>query len=196
MDKAPEQHIVDYLESVSYKPETIIQYLEKMVEKEWAQSDFAECGPGEKMTFGVCRKIGEAPAAQPAQQGAAPSQPGQPAAAGQQPKPKEQPKSPMEEKLEKAAKAQGSDVTNNKKVMIDGKAYGWALLNGKPIMVEWGKVAGEKKVGPKKPKAKRNAKPSRAAANRIKSLEEALKKQTTDSGRKTIQAQIDKLKNQ
>lgn len=189
MDKAPEQAIVDYLESVGYESEAIIQYLEQMVEKEWAQSDFAECGPGEKMTFGVCRKVDGAPE-QPQAQAQAPSQ------GSSQEKPKEKPKSAMEEKLEKAAKAQGSDVTNNKKVMIDGKAYGWAVLNGKPIMVEWGKVAGEKKVGPKKPKPKPGAKPSRATANRIKGLEEALKKQTTDSGRKAIQAQIDKLKKQ
>lgn len=184
MDKAPEQSIVDYLESVGYESEAIIQYLEQMVEKEWAQNDFAECGPGEKMTFGVCRKIDGAPEQPQAQ---APSQ--------EKPKekPKEQPKSPMEEKLEKAAKAQGSDVTNNKKVMIDGKAYGWAVLKGRPILVEWGAVAGEKKVGPKKSSTKPKA-PRLSNAGRIKGLEEALKRQTTESGRKAIQQQIDALR--
>lgn len=203
-DRAPEQRVVDYLESNGYRPDAIIRYLEAMVEKEWAQSDFAECGPGEKMTFGVCRKIGEAPAAQPAQQGAAPSQPqaqqpGQPAAAGQQPKPKEQPKSPMEEKLEKAAKSQGSDPTNNKKVVIDGKAYGWAIQGGKPIMVEWGSVAGEKKVGPKPAKPKRQGRGggSRAGggsnASRIEGLERALEGQVNEAGRQAIMDQIKEL---
>jgi len=186
MDKAPEQSIVDYLESVGYESEAIIQYLEQMVEKEWAQSDFAECGPGEKMTFGVCRKVDGAPEQPQAQ---VPSQ------GSSQEKPKEKPKSAMEEKLEKAAKAQGSDVNNNKKVMIDGKAYGWAVLNGKPIMVEWGKVAGEKKVGPKQAKPKRSGGGS-SNAGRIKGLEKALAKQTTEAGRKAIQKQIDELKAQ
>ena len=202
-DHPPEQQVVNYLEAAGYKPETIIRYLEAMVEKEWAQADFAECGPGEKMTFGVCRKVGEAPtpaAAQP--QGQAPSQPAQQQAgaqpAGQQ-KPKEPPKSPMEEKLEKAAKAQGSDPTNNKKVVIDGKAYGWAIQNGKPIMVEWGSVAGEKKVGPKKKqeKPKRNSRGGRSGggsnAGRIEGLRRALEGQVNEAGRQAILKQIQDL---
>lgn len=205
-DRAPEQQVVDYLEAAGYKPAAIIRYLEAQVEREWGREDFAECGPGEKMTFGVCRKIGEAPAAQPAQQGAAPSQPqaqqpGQPAAGGQQPKPKEQPKSAMEEKLEKAAKAQGSDPTNNKKVMIDGKAYGWAIQGGKPIMVEWGSVAGEKKVGPKSEKPKRQGRGGRGGsraggggnADRIEGLRRALEGQVNDAGRQAIMDQIKEL---
>lgn len=200
-DHPPEQQVVNYLEAAGYKPETIILYLEAMVEKEWAQADFAECGPGEKMTFGVCRKIGEAPAAQPAQQGAAPSQPqaqqpGQPAA-GQQEKPKDKPKSAMEEKLEKAAKAQGSDPTNNKKVVIDGKAYGWAIQGGKPIMVEWGSVAGEKKVGPKKKeeKPKRDSRGGGGGNNagRIEGLRRALEGQVNEAGRQAIMDQIKEL---
>lgn len=199
-DHPPEQQVVNYLEAAGYKPETIIRYLEAMVEKEWAQADFAECGPGEKMTFGVCRKIGEAPAPAAAQpQGQAPSQPAQQQAgaqpAGQQ-KPKEQPKSPMEEKLEKAAKSQGSDPTNNKKVVIDGKSYGWAIQNGKPIMVEWGSVAGEKKVGPKQAKPKRGGRRGGSGgdnAGRIAGLRKALEKQTNEAGRQAILKQIQEL---
>lgn len=29
---------------------------------------------------------------------------------------------------------------------------GWAIKDGKPVLVEWGSVSGEKKVGPKQPK--------------------------------------------
>ena len=133
------------------------------------------------MTFGVCRKVGESEKSE----------------SDKVKSPKEPEKTPMEEKLGKAAKAQGSDVTNNKKVMIDGRAYGWAIQGGKPIMVEWGKVAGEKKVGPKKSTKTREQKgtrPSKAIGGRIKGLEEALEKQTTESGRRSIQAQIDDLK--
>jgi hypothetical protein len=198
--RAPEQQVVDYLEAAGYRPDSIIRYLEAQVAREWASADFAECGPGEKMTFGVCRKIGEAPAAQPAQQGATPAQPRaqQPGqrAAGQQPKPKEAQKSGMEEKLEKAAKAQGSDATNNRKVVIDGKAYGWAIQNGKPIMVEWGAVAGIKKVGPKQAKPKRGGRRGGAGgdnAGRIAGLKKALEKQVNEAGRQAILKQIQEL---
>jgi hypothetical protein len=196
-DRAPEQRVVDYLESNGYKSDAIIRYLEAMVEKEWANSDFAECGPGERMVYGVCRKVDGEPAAQPAQQGAGATAQGQP------PKPKEQPKSPMEEKLEKAAKSQGSDPTNNKKVVIDGKAYGWAIQNGKPIMVEWGSVAGIKKVGPKQAKPKRGGRrggasgASRASIEaQIKGKEQAMAQQVNEAGRQAIQKQIDELRAQ
>jgi len=193
-DQAPEQQVVNYLETSGYRPETIIRYLETQVEKEWAQADFAECGPGEKMTFGVCRKVGEAPA-EPK-----PEQPGAAQPAGQKQEQKEQPKSAMEEKLEKAAKSQGSDPTNNKKVMIDGKAYGWAIRGGKPIMVEWGSVAGVKKVGPKQPAKKGGKRLSKAQKSaieaQIKGKEDALAKQSNDAGRQAVQRQIDELRAQ
>jgi hypothetical protein len=132
-ERAPEQDTADYLAQCGYAPATIIAYLEASRQKRWAEHNFDECQPGEKMTFGVCRKVDGGVEEKPEM--------------GPDGKPKKkeekQQKSPMEEKLEKAAKAQGSDVSNNRKVMIDGKAYGWALLNGKPIMAEWGKVAGE-----------------------------------------------------
>lgn len=138
MTRAPEQSIVDQLEVAGYSEETIIAYLEARVAKEWeGAADFAECGPGEKMVFGVCRKVDGAP-----------ETPAQPQAQqGQQPKPKEKEKSAQEKELEAAAKSQGSSPTNNRKVVINGKSYGWAIQGGKPIMVEWGSVAGEKKVG-------------------------------------------------
>ena len=48
---------------------------------------------------------------------------------------------------------------NSKPVMINGRKMGWAVRNGKKVLVDWGSVAGEKKVGPKpaaNPKAKDN----------------------------------------
>lgn len=191
MNKAPEQSIVDQLEAASYNSEAIIAYLEARVDKEWSQMDYAECGPGEKMVFGVCRKVGGATEEEKPEVGPD----GKP-----KEKQKKQQKSPMEEKLEKAAKAQGSDATNNKKVMIDGKAYGWAIQNGKPIMVAWGSVAGEKKVGPKKkkeekPKEKEEKPVNRAAIEaQIKTQEANLEKQVNEAGRAAIQKQIDELK--
>lgn len=181
MSNAPEQSIVDQLEAAGYKPETIISYLEARVEKEWQNADFQECAQGERMVFGVCRKIGDTQE-QPKPEGQG--------AGGE--KPKKQEKSAQEEKLEAAAKAQGSSPDNNKKVVIDGKAYGWAIQNGKPIMVEWGAVAGIKKVGPGK-----SGRGGRGGggdnAGRIAGLKKALEKQTTEAGRRAIQKQIDEL---
>lgn len=181
-ERAPEQDTVDYLTQCGYAPGTIIAYLEASKQKRWPEHNFDECAAGEKMTFGVCRKVGgeEKPEIGP----------------DGKPKEKKEPKqekSPMEAKLEKAAKAQGSDVSNNRKVVIDGKAYGWALLNGKPIMVEWGKVAGEKKVGPKQGRSRRGRGGGGSNEGRIAGLRKALEKQTTDSGRAAIQRQIDEL---
>jgi hypothetical protein len=39
--------------------------------------------------------------------------------------------------------------------MVNGKKMGWAVKNGKPVMVEWGSVAGEKKVGAKEAKGQK-----------------------------------------
>lgn len=184
MSKAPEQSIVDQLEAAGYQADAIIAYLEARVEKEWASLNFAECAQGERMVFGVCRKVdGEAPKAEEPKP--------------QQPKPQEKPqgafgaKTAQEEKLEKAAKAQGSSPDNNKKVMIDGKAYGWAIKGGKPIMVEWGSVAGIKKVGAGK--AGKGGGAGGDNAGRIAGLKKALEKQTTEAGRRAIQKQIDEL---
>lgn len=187
MNKAPEQAIVDQLSSAGYSAETIISYLEARVAREWeVAADFAECGPGEKMVFGVCRKVGGTQEDKP-----------EVGPDGKPKKKEKKEKSPMEEKLEKAAKAQGSDPTNNKKVVIDGKAYGWAIQGGKPIMVEWGSVAGEKKVGPKKKEEKKREKVTKEertkVEGRIKGLKKALEAQVNEAGRKAIQDQIKEL---
>lgn len=187
MNRAPEQVIVDQLEAAGYKPETIISYLEARVAKEWeGAADFAECGPGEKMVFGVCRKVDGTP-----------ETPAQPQQQGQQPKPKEKEKSAQEKELEAAAKSQGSSPTNNRKVVINGKSYGWAIQGGRPIMVEWGSVAGEKKVGtgekPKKAKRGQRGGQSQGDSGRLAGLRKALEQQTTDSGRAEIQRQIKEL---
>jgi hypothetical protein len=63
-------------------------------------------------------------------------------------------KSDEEKAAEAEAKKQGSDVKNNKPVVVNGKKMGWAIKGGKPVMVEWGSVSGEKKVGPKNPQVK------------------------------------------
>jgi hypothetical protein len=93
--------------------------------------DFAEgCAPGEKMTFGVCRKVGDSQKA-----------------------------ASEEELVGKKAQKEGSKVENNKAVTMGKKKYGWAMKGGKPVMVEWGSVAGEKKVGPKPPKPSKSPAP-------------------------------------
>jgi hypothetical protein len=59
-------------------------------------------------------------------------------------------KTDEEKAAEAEAKKQGSDVKNNKPVTIGGKKYGWAIKGGKPVMVLWGAVAGEKQPSPPK----------------------------------------------
>jgi len=97
-------------------------------------SSFAdgECPEGEKMVFGMCRKPGE-------KQGEKEFDSSK--------------KTKQEEEGEAEAKKQGSDVKNNKMIkdVKSGKKLGWAIKDGKPVLVEWGSVAGEKKVGAKKP---------------------------------------------
>jgi hypothetical protein len=108
--------------------------------------NFAEgCPEGEKMVFGACRKLGQK--------------------SDDDKDFDSSKKTKQEEGNEAAAKKQGSDVKNNKAVTVNGKKMGWAVKNGKPVMVEWGSVAGEKKVGPKaaakpKPKPKQPAIPA------------------------------------
>jgi len=89
-------------------------------------ASFEECAPGEKMTFGVCRKVDGST----------------------------QKQSSEEELAQKQAGKNKSSFENNKKVTVGGKEYGWAKANGKKVLVPWGSVAGEKKVGPKQPEAK------------------------------------------
>jgi hypothetical protein len=76
------------------------------------------CPDGHKMVFGVCRKL----------------------KAGSQDVDRD-----AESEEEKAAKGQGlTPGGENKPVKVGEKKYGWALSNGKPIIVEWGSVAGIK----------------------------------------------------
>ena len=97
------------------------------------------CPPGEKIVFGVCRKVKQDDDWD----------------SGNDTK--------QETELKGAAQKEGSAFENNKAVTVDGKKYGWAMKGGKPVMVEWGSVAGEKKVGPKKPAAAPAAAPASGA---------------------------------
>lgn len=92
------------------------------------------CPEGTKMIFGMCRKLK--------------SQSGDW-------NPDE--KSDMEKAGEEKAKTAGSSFQNNKQVDVGGKKYGWAMKGGKPVMVEWGSVAGTK------PKPNAPAAPAAAA---------------------------------
>ena len=111
---------------------------------DWNFADGQGCPEGEKMVFGVCRKTG-----------------------GSSEKDFDSSKkTQQEQQLEAEAAKQKSDVKSNKQVTVGGKKYGWAVKNGKPVLVEWGSVAGEKKVGPKpaaeKEKPKEPPKPSQS----------------------------------
>jgi hypothetical protein len=100
-------------------------------------STFAEeCGPNEKMIFGMCRSTKTNPKDDKDFDSSK--------------------KTKQETEGEAEAKKQGSEFKNNKMIkdVKTGKKLGWAMKGGKPVLVEWGSVAGEKKVGPKKPEAK------------------------------------------
>lgn len=79
------------------------------------------CPEGHKMVFGVCRKL----------------------KAGSQDWDRET-KSDQEKAVEGEGVKTGSTSSNNKAVTSGGKKYGWAMLGEKPIVVEWGSVAGIK----------------------------------------------------
>jgi hypothetical protein len=98
-------------------------------------ADGQECPQGEKMIFGMCRKAKATPGGDKDFDSSK--------------------KTKQEEEGEAEAKKQGSEFKNNKMVkdVKSGKKLGWAMKDGKPVLVEWGSVAGEKKVGPKKPAA-------------------------------------------
>jgi hypothetical protein len=107
----------------------------RIVDWDFAQSAPAApagqgCPEGEKMVFGACRKVG----------------------GGTGEKDWDTSKdTEQEKKIGEEAKKQKSTFDSNKPVTMNGKKYGWAKKNGKAVLVEWGSVAGEKKVGPKKP---------------------------------------------
>jgi hypothetical protein len=101
-----------------------------------APSTFAEeCGPDEKMIYGMCRKAKASPKDDKDFDSSK--------------------KTKGEEEGEAQAKKEGSEFKNNKMIkdVKSGKKLGWAMKGGKPVLVEWGSVAGEAKVGPKKPAA-------------------------------------------
>ena len=94
-------------------------------------ADGQECPEGEKMIFGMCRKAKATP--------------------GNDKDFDSSKKTKQEEEGEAEAKKQGSEFKNNKMIkdVKTGKTLGWTMKDGKPVLVEWGSVAGEKKVGPK-----------------------------------------------
>ena len=158
-------------------------FSEEILEEFYSSFEFEECGSDEKMVFGVCRKVGGA-------------------GEGEKDWDTEK-KTKQEEEIEGAAKKQGVDINsklNKKAITIGGKKYGMAIKNGKVVLVEWGSVAGEKKVGPKVPagQSRKGSKTSGLNATSrdayIRGQEAALAKQTTDSGRAAIQANIDRAR--
>jgi hypothetical protein len=125
------------------------------------------CPPGEKVVFGICRKVkqgGEWDSDNDTKQ---------------------------ESELKKAAQKESSTFENNKAVGYKGKKFGWAIKGGKPVIVAWGSVAGGAKV----PSAKQPSQPQSPAVqtNRMDGLKKALASQTTESGRQAIQNQIRQL---
>ena len=66
------------------------------------------------------------------------------------------------DEAQKKERASTKASDNSKPVMVNGKRMGWAVMNGKKVLVDYGSVAGEKKVGPK-PAGKPTAKPKAAA---------------------------------
>lgn len=90
------------------------------------------CPPGHKMVFGICRKLKEG---------------------GQEWDPSGE--SEQEKGLKAQAQKSGSSAGNNKAVESGGKKFGWAIKGGKPVMVEWGSVAGVKKAPDKAATEKR-----------------------------------------
>jgi len=105
---------------------------------DWNFADGQGCEEGEKMVFGVCRKVGGGTGEKDFDSSK---------------------KTKQEEAGEAEAKKQGSDVKNNKPLMVGNRKMGWAVKGGKPVLVEWGSVAGEKKVGPKPPKPTQSPRP-------------------------------------
>jgi hypothetical protein len=145
--------------------------------------DFAACESDEKMVFGLCRKVG-----------------------GTGDKDFDSSKrSKQEEQLSNEAQKQGAGAStkeqasaaNKKAFTVEGKKFGWAIKGGKPVIVAWGSVAGEAKVGPKQkvPFAKQptQSQSSAVQTNRVEGLKKALASQTTESGRQAIQSQIRQL---
>ena len=112
-------------------------------------------------------------------------------------------KTKQEEGAEAEAKKQKSDVKSNKPFTVNGKKYGWAIKNGKPVVVSWGSVAGEAKVGPKKDTKKKGGKKrdkskddNDALDAQIRGKRKSLEKQVNEAGRNAILKQIEELEAQ
>lgn len=197
MNRPPEQSIVDYLEATGYRSDAIIAYLEasadagrlEFAEGEYDNLDFAVCERPDGTRYGTAGKCnpdtGKEVTGEAKQGGGAKPE--------EKKKKEERPDKTVEqlkqEKMKKTAEKQGSDPTNNRKVMIDGKGYGWAQKGGKWIMVPWGSVAGVKRVGPKQAKPGNNrgrSRGNRGESGYVQGLRSALERQTNDAGREAI----------
>jgi len=164
----------------SFTPETLQAFYDSF--------EFEECGTGEKMVFGVCRKTGGGSGEKDFDSSA---------------------KTKQEEEVEAAGAKAGSDEKSNKP-FIDpktGKKMGWAIKDGKKVAVEWGSVAGEKKVGPKKSeekkKEKKKDKPQGQTAQLAQAASDAFIKgqesllqdsRLNDSAKAAIQENIDRFR--
>jgi hypothetical protein len=162
----------------SFPPETLQAFYDSF--------EFAECPEGEKMVFGACRKVGGKTGEKDFDSSG---------------------KTEQEKGIEEAGAKAKSDVKSNKP-FIDpktGKKMGWAIKDGKPVAVEWGSVAGAKKVGEKKvgaasPKSEKpksqTAQLAQAASDAyIKGQESLLQdSRLNDAAKAAIQESIDKFK--
>jgi hypothetical protein len=107
----------------------------RVVEWDFAASAPGQgCGEGEKMVFGVCRKLRNAPARDDKDFDSSV-------------------KTKQEEELAKSAgklptTKEEAVAANAKGFTAGGKKCGWAIKDGKPVMVEWGSVAGTKPKTP------------------------------------------------
>jgi hypothetical protein len=151
--------------------------------------EFEECPEGEKMVFGVCRKTGTKTGEKDFDSSA---------------------KTKQEEEIEAAGAKAGSDEKSNKpfKDPKTGKLMGWAIKDGKKVAVEWGSVAGAKKVGTGKPEQKKEEKKkedkpqdqtaqlAQTASDAFIKGQESLLQDTrlNDAARAAIQENIDKFK--
>jgi hypothetical protein len=148
--------------------------------------EFEECADGEKMIFGVCRKLGGKNGEKDFDSSA---------------------KTKQEEEIEAAGAKAGSDEKSNKpfKDPKTGKLMGWAIKDGKKVAVEWGSVAGKKAVGPKtagsksdKPKKPKGqtAQLAQAASDAYLKGQEALLQDSrlNDAAKAAIQESIDRFK--
>jgi hypothetical protein len=77
------------------------------------------CPQGFKMIFGMCRKL-----------------------KGDNQDWDKESETDEEKSVKQEGARTGSTYDTNKQMTVGGKKYGWAKLGGKPVIVEWGSVAG------------------------------------------------------